>query len=396
MNRRRGNGEGSIRQRSDGRWQASLRHRDPITGLAKRTYVYGSTRADVQDQLRMIQARLDKGKSARAERASVREFLEYWIDDVAKPSLRASTFRSYDGVVRNHLIPAFGEMQIAQLRASAIQHVLVGKGAKAPARTRELALIVLRRALEHAVRTGLLDQNPAERIDPPRVERKEMRVLTPEEVTAFLAAARSERLYALYFLAIYTGMRQGELLALRWRDVDLAAQQIRVVRTLDANARTFGAPKTTTSRRVIDLGPNAVAQIRAHRERMRAEGVAGELVFVDTGGKPLRASNVIRRSFHPLLERAKLKEPKKPSPVRFHDLRHTAATLMLAAGVHPKIVSERLGHATVTITMDLYQHVLPSMQRAAAASVEAFLAGDGGQKGGQLVDLGRALKRKAS
>ncbi len=381
---RRANGEGSIAQIRDGRWRARLRYEDPITGFSDRAELHGRTRADALDKLNALKARLGRGESGRPQRASLREFLEYWLTNVAKPSLRHSTYRLYSSIVTHHVLSTrLANVQLLRLTAAMIQHVIVGGGATATPRTRELALVILRRALSQAVQMRLIGSNPTVGVSRPRVERKEMQVLTPAQVRTLLVAATADRLHALYWLAIHTGLRQGELLGLQWDDLDLRTGTLQVVRQLDQHTMTLEPTKSRTSRRAIPLGAGTLEVLRAHRERMEAEGHLGASVFCTPHGDALRASNLTRRSFKPLLRRAGLPN------VRFHDLRHTAATLMLAAGTHPKIVSERLGHATVTIAMDIYQHALPSLQREAAEDVERLLSEgrtNGGQFGGQRPD----------
>lgn len=208
----------------------------------------------------------------------------------------------------------------------------------------------------------------------------EMSVLTPEQVHMFLKVAKADRLEALYVLALSTGMRQGELLALRWRDLDLDLDnptlQVRGTLQRTTNGLIIAEPKTARSRRRVALSPTAVAALRAHRLRQLNERLAlgsawedQDLVFPNTIGKPIEATNLLRASFSPLLAKAGL--PR----IRFHGLRHTAATLLLSRGVHPKVVAEMLGHATISITLDTYSHVLPDMQREAARAMEAVLGG---------------------
>jgi integrase len=204
-----------------------------------------------------------------------------------------------------------------------------------------------------------------------------MATLSPEQARALLETAEGDRLEALYVLALSTGMRQGELLGLRWRNVDLDGGSLQVRATLQRtrDGFTFSEPKTARSCRQVTLTKQAVEALRGHRSRQVEErlqmGGAWEdngLVFANEVGRPIEAGNLIRRSFHPLLERAGL--PKG----RFHDLRHTAATLALGKGVHPKIVAEMLGHSQIAVTLDLYSHVTPTMQRQAADALEAVLS----------------------
>lgn len=222
-------------------------------------------------------------------------------------------------------------------------------------------------------------RNVAELVDPPRPTRHEMAVFSPEQARAFLAAAADNRLEALYVLAITTGMRQGELLGLRWRDVDLGDGYLQVKATMQ---RTKGKgiglahPKMAGSRRRIALTGMAVAALKHHRTEQKEERLKTgstwedqDLVFCNGHGRPIEQSNLTRRSFKPLLRKVSLPE------IRFHDLRHTAATIYLRKRVPPKVVSEMLGHSQVGITLNIYSHVLPDMQREATEAMESALAG---------------------
>ncbi|MBT9260205.1 MAG: site-specific integrase [Clostridiales bacterium] len=236
---------------------------------------------------------------------------------------------------------------------------------------------ILHKALAQGVKWGLSARNPAEAVDRPRIQRREMPTLSAAEVHAFLAAAKEDRLYALYVLAITTGMRQGELLGLRWGDVDLKAGRLYVRRQLVwlRNVEpTLSEPKTAKGRRTVELPGLAVEALRQHRKQQAKERLlAGpawrdqDLVFTTQLGTPIHPSNLRTRSFQPLLKKAGL------PLIRFHDLRHTHASLLLAAGVHPKLVQERLGHATVGITLDVYSHTTPSLHRQVAGILEDLL-----------------------
>jgi len=221
-------------------------------------------------------------------------------------------------------------------------------------------------------------RNVAELVTPPRAPRYEMQVLDVKQSRALLRAADGDRLEALYVLALTTGMRQGELLALRWRDVDFQSAALSVRGSLSRSSAglTVVEPKTAGSRRHIPLGTIAVDALRRHRVSQAAERLLrgpgwmdNDLVFANEVGKPIEASNLRRRSFEPLLKKAGV--PR----IRFHDLRHSAATLLLSQGSHPKVVSERLGHSRVSITLDLYSHVTPTLQREAALAFDALMAG---------------------
>jgi integrase len=239
--------------------------------------------------------------------------------------------------------------------------------------------MVLHGALGQAERWGYVPRNVATLVETPRAPRYEIAPLNEEQSRAFLLAAKSERLEALFVVALTTGMRQGELLGLRWRDVELAEGSLQVRSTLerdDGGVYRFVEPKTARSRRRVTLTATAVTALRAHRAAQLKERIALgsawddlDLVFPNEVGRPLDPTNVTERAFRRTLRRAGL--PR----IRFHDLRHTAATLMLARNVHPKVASEMLGHAQVAITLDLYSHVTPTMQREAAVTMEAIVRG---------------------
>jgi len=277
-----------------------------------------------------------------------------------------------------HAIPALGKRPLARVEPQDLQRLYSRKLEEGlAARTVGKLHVVLHRALQDAVRWGLVGRNVCDAVRPPKVHAQEMRTLSPDEARQFLAAAEGDALEALYVLAITSGLRQGELLALKWQDVDLEAGQLQVRRTIArVNGRGFveQEPKSARSRRSIALTPLAVDALRRHRARQLERRMIAlvweenDLVFANEVGRPIEAQNLVRRSFHPLLKRAELQR------VRFHDLRHTAATLLLAQGVHPKVVQEMLGHSTVSLTLDTYSHVMPNMQAEAAAKMQAALS----------------------
>ena len=250
------------------------------------------------------------------------------------------------------------------------------------ARTVRYIHTTLHKALKQAVMDGLIPRNVTEAVKPPQPTREEMHPLTPEQAKVLLQTAHEtrDRLEALYVLAIHTGLRQGELLGLKWDDVDLEDDSLQVRRTLaiTKSGLVFSFPKTTGSRRSVKLTSKATKALKSHLERQLAEidgvgslwnpGDADGLIFASETGEPLARRAVTKQKFKPLLRRAGLPE------IRFHDLRHTCATLLLTRNVNPKIVSEMLGHATIAITLDTYSHVLPNMRDQAAAAMEEALS----------------------
>jgi len=222
---------------------------------------------------------------------------------------------------------------------------------------------VMRRAMNVALKWGMIARNPCLAVDPPRYEKRDIQPLNDEQTKQLLKEAEPHRHYALFVLAVTTGLRQGELFGLRWEDMDLKKERIHVRHTLEEihGQLRLKEPKSASGRRNVHLPRVAVEALHEHRKRMMAEGLAGsEIVFCDTQGGFLRKSNFDRNVWKLLRKASGI------PPIRFHDLRHTAATLLLSQGVHPKVVQERLGHSTITITMDTYSHVLPSMQEDAA------------------------------
>ncbi len=371
MTKRRANGEGTITKRKDGRWEARL-----SLDRGQRKIYYGKTRQEVARKLATGTKARQDGLPLVGERQSVRQYLEAWLESV-QPSLRPRTLRRYEEYVRLHAIPELGRLPLSRLTPHHLQRLYAGRlDAGLSQTTVAHRHAVLHRARGQATRWGLTARNVADLVTPPRIVRHDMQALSPEQARAFLAAAREERLEALYAVALTTGMRQGELLALRWRDVDLEGGRLQVVATLQRtrDGFTFAEPKTGHSRRQVGLTEAAIVSLREHRSKQAAEqlwlGAAWEdkdLVFANEVGRPIEATNLLRRSFSPLLERAGL--PR----IRFHDLRHTAATLMLGRGVQPKIVSEMLGHSQIAVTLDLYSHVTPTMQKAATEAMNDLL-----------------------
>jgi integrase len=384
--KRRGREEGSVYFRADrNAWCAQIDLGLDERGKRKRKTVYAATKPALLEKLRQLQEQAARGELPKdAARLTVGQFLHRWLEDSAKLTLRPSTFSSYESLVRVHMIPTLGRIQLAKLTPLHLQNLYKSKlEAGLSPRTTRYIHAVIHRALKQALKWGLVSRNPADAVDPPTPAKKEIKVLTAEEAQMLLAASVGDRFHALYVLALTTGMRQGELLGLQWQDVDLRRSTLHVRRTLtelydkraDDGPRVTlatGEPKTSRSRRTIVLPPMAVKALIEQRKRLMAEGLsASEWVFPDTTGGPVRKQNLVRRSFKPILQKAGLPD------IRFHDLRHTAATLLLAAGEHPKIVQERLGHSQIALTMDTYSHVLPSMQKAAADRVQAILEGAG-------------------
>ena len=367
----RGKGEGLIRKRANGSWEARIDIGRDSNGARVRKSVYGKTKKEVTEALTKLSSQKLDGMLIHDDQTTVEQFIDRWLEDSAALKVRASTLASYKQICRLHITPKIGRLKLSKLAPSHVQHLLaeMTRDGKSP-RLVQMAYTMIRLALSVGLKWGVIVRNVAEAVERPSVERHEITPMTDEHAAKFLKAAKSDRLYALYVLALATGMRQGELFGLQRDDVDLNAGTITVRRTLvELNGKiTTNPPKTEKGRRLIELPQMAITALWDHKARMLAEGLAGsDWIFCDTDGSPLRRQNVLRRSFVPILSAAGLKG------VRFHDLRHTSATMLLGAGVHPKIVQERLGHSQIGVTMDTYSHCLPSMQKEAAGKLDNVL-----------------------
>ena len=368
MNKRRGNSEGSVYRRADGRWAASV----SLDRGRRKTY-YGKTRQEVAGKLSVALKAKQDGLPLAGDRQTVAQYLASWLDSV-KPSLRPRTWQRYEQYLRLHAIPEIGRLPLSRLTP---QHLDSLYASRQQAGLSGMSIrhlhATLHRALAQAAKYGAVARNVADLVTPPRAARHEWQALSPEQARAFLEAAQGDRFHALYVLALSTGMRQGELLALRWQDLDLEKGTAQVRGSLEQGTRAIAETKTGGSRRQVTLTRAAVEALRRHRraqaeERLRAVYWEDRgLVFSTDIGTPVDVGNLVRRSFKPLLQRAGL------PPIRFHDLRHTAATLLLGHGVHPKMVADLLGHTRISTTLDLYSHVTPTMQREAVAAMDAVL-----------------------
>ena len=374
---KRGQNEGSVYQRKDGRWTAaiSLGYQN---GKLKRKNFYGKTREDVQKKLTKALHDHEQGLPIAMARQTVQQFLSLWLTDRVRQRVRSSTYVSYDQQVRVHIAPALGHMELSKLAPQHIQNYInARREAGLSAKTVKYHLSVLRMALSQALKWGLVARNVAALVDPPRTQRFEVQPITPERARALLDAIKGNRMEALFSVALSLGLRRGEALALRWQDIDFKARTLRVSGSLQRlNGKLeISEPKTKTSRRVLDLPDSLINRLREHRTRQLEEKLlAGSrwketgLVFTSGVGTPIDPRHVKRR-LDPLLKKAGLPN------YRVHDLRHFCASLLLAQGVPLKVVSDMLGHSQISITADLYTHVLPSMRKAAVDLMDSNLTG---------------------
>ena len=382
---RRGNGEGSIYRRNDGRWVGEM----TIEGR-KRKFVYGKTRKEVQEKLQAALQEKQQGIVLEGTaRQTLGQFMADWLENSQKQNVRPRTYERYEEIVRLHIDPVLGRQRLQKLSAQHVQAFYTKKlNEGLSASTVSVFHSVLHKALDAALKWGLVPRNVCDLVSPPHAEGFEIQPLTVEQAHQLLAAARGHRLEALFTLALATGMRRGELLALKWQDINFSAGTLQVRRILTrvptkmpGKGFVEAEPKTQKSQRSVVIATFALEALKQHRihqlETKLKAGPAWEdhdYVFCTSIGAHLIPSNDVLVQLKVLLKKAGLPH------IRFHDLRHSAATLLLAEGVHPKVVQELLGHSSISMTMDVYSHVLPSMQQDAISRLNSALGkyeGDG-------------------
>lgn len=374
-NRRRAYGEGLIHKRGDGRWEARF-DTGAIGGRRQRQSVYGESKAEVAAKLREAQRRLDRGLPLLDERTTVGQFLARWLTEVVEPSRSRNTFNGYSVNVHRHLVPLVGSRRLVKLTPADVQAVLNIKQAEGLApRTVQYIHATLRAALGVAMRWGLVERNVATLTEPIRLIRTPVIPFSLDEVKRLLKASAEDQLAAFWTVAVAIGLRPSEALALRWSDVDLDARRVFVRNTLEWRTGSWSLkqPKSRTSRRIISLPKVCAEALRAHRVRQSEARLAAEewddqdFVFTTDTGVPLSRWQINYR-FDRLQERAGVRHH------RLYDCRHTAASLLLAQGVAPRVVMEILGHSSYSLTMDTYTHVLPTLLSDAADAMDRTLA----------------------
>ena len=381
MAKRRANGEGNIRKRKDGRWEGRYTAgHNPTTGKAIYKNVLGKTQAEVKEKLKKAIEETKGLDIAKAESYTVGQWMDVWYEYYAKIKVRASSHKTYEGYIKNHIKPRIGNIPLTKLTTLDLQimyqKLLTGgrvdrlESQNQPrglsAKTVRNLNQIISSAMKLAMEQKLIAHNPADGCALPRVEHREMKTLTAEQLAAFLNEAKKTGVYEMYYLDLATGMRRGELLGLKWEDIDFDHGVIHIRRQVARlNGTVQEAPlKTKNSYRNISIGADAVELLKQKREQDRGKSV---YVFPAPTGGPLAPDSVLHM-LHRVLERAGL--PK----IRFHDLRHTFATLALQNGVDIKTVSGMLGHFSAGFTLDTYAHVTTVAQRQAADTMGDVLA----------------------
>lgn len=373
----RANGEGSIYKRDDGQWTGAA-YVLAANGARKRRTVYGHTKAQVAAKLRDLITQTDAGVPTAVSGWTVRTYSEHWLTHIAPSVLRPTTRANYEWILHKHVLPSLGTKKLEQLTPQHVRemHTDIARTGVS-AHTVRLAHAVLRSILAEAAREQHIGRNVASLVRAPKIEHQEVEPWTAEEASTFMESSRDSQFAELYVLALTLGLRRGELLGLRWADINAARTQLRIRQTAHragtGQGISIGPTKTARSRRTLPLPARAIAALRTRAANQlsdqRAAGddwVDSGLVFTTRTGTPIEPSN-LRRSFDKEIATANVRR------IRFHDMRHTCASLLLAQGEQMRTVMEILGHANMAITSDIYSHVAPTTLRNASDAMNAAL-----------------------
>jgi len=383
----RGHQEGSINKRKDGRWSARIQITDPITGERKRPEVYGKTRAEVKDKLTKMMSDHQMGINIAPDKITLSTWIEQWLNNYVKKDVRQGTFEGYETYFRNHIKDEeIGKTLLTKLTTNDLQKFYNSKAENGrkdgkPLSRNSIRLVhfVINSALKQAQTEGNIPRNVAEFVRLPNndeIKQKDMRVLSPDQITIFLNGILNERLYTAFHLELGSGMRRGELLALRWQDIDLETCECRIVRSLVRGVSgivRINEPKTKKSKRNIILPSSAIDALRIHKVNQTKEKMANrkhyaenDLIFCDELGDFLKPDGFVK-SYKRLLKKCNL------PIISFHELRHSVATALLSNGTSAKEVQELFGHSKVNTVLDIYSHVIPEIKNKTAESLNNLL-----------------------
>ena len=380
MAKRRANGEGNIRKRKDGRWEGRYTAgRNPATGKAIYKNVLGKTQAEVKEKLKKAIEEAKGLDVAKAESYTVGQWMDVWYEYYAKIKVRPSSHKTYEGYIKNHIKPSIGNIPLTKLTTLDLQRLYQkllteGRVDRLEAKNQPKGLSsktvrninqVISSAMQLAIQQHLISHDPTDGCALPKTEHREMQTLSADQLTAFLLEAKHSGVFEMYYIELATGLRRGELLGLKWEDIDFSTQTLRVRRQVGRiNGEVREAPlKTKNAYRTISLGTDAVGILKQQREKHPSSSY----VFPGPTGGPIAPDSVLHM-LHRVLDRAGLPE------IRFHDLRHTFATLALQNGVDVKTVSGMLGHFSAGFTLDTYAHITTAAQKKAAETMGEVLA----------------------
>ncbi|MGP8081150.1 MAG: tyrosine-type recombinase/integrase [Dehalococcoidales bacterium] len=355
---------------------------DPATGKRKQQWVsVKGTKKEAEQRLSDLLHQLDTGTFMKPGKTTLASFMERWLADSVFPNLAPRTAEVYEYITRVHLVPALGHVPLTQLKPAAIQKYYSeklshgrhdGKGGLSAKSVRHHHM-TLHCALETAVKWGLLQRNPADSVQPPHAEKAEMKIWEEDEIKKFLDSIKDSSYYPLFFLSLFTGLRRSELLAIRWQEVDFIYCQLYISRSIHQlrNGQfVYKSTKSARGNRPVALSPATLDVLGKHQTSREAQCLLldrklldSELVFCHVDGSPL-VPDTVSAAWGRAIRRSGLKV------IRFHDARHSHASLLLKQGVHPKVVQERLGHSSIQVTLDTYSHVVPGMQQMAASRLD--------------------------
>ena len=360
MSKRRSKGEGTIYQRLDSLWVAQI-----TLPNGKRKTKYAKTQKEVKEWLLALRNQLREGFVAEKD-IRLNSFLDLYFKDVASHNLRDKTLQSYRYIIENHIKPELGYYKLTQITPPIIQKFYSQKLQTLSGRTVQYIHSILHKSFNQAERWYLVPRNVFDLVDPPKREHKELNVWNSTQVKHFLKTCEGNKFYPLFALAIATGMRESEILGLYWEDIDFINSKIKIQRSVQyiiGKGMIITDLKSRSSQRSVNVAKFAMDALRTQFDN--SENKTG-LVFITRKNTPISPRHIVRH-FKALIKKANLPD------IRFHDLRHTAATLMLLAGIHPKVVQEMLGHSNISITLGIYSHVLPSMQKEASQRIDELL-----------------------